>query len=84
MTLEDQDNYRDVVNLCVKKILGLNSDAVQILKETPACNLRVVRRLARDFRYPNPLMFTMETLSREYPISVGTKKARQCNISHHH
>lgn len=66
--------------LCIKKILTARPLAIQMMRETPSCNLDVIRRGARDLRDPNPMQTTMSVLSRKYPISLDANKADKCEV----
>ncbi|KAG8334561.1 hypothetical protein J6590_087353, partial [Homalodisca vitripennis] len=66
--MDTPEGYRDIVNLAVKKILRMNSRALEVLNTTPSCNLDVVRRTARDVRDPNPLATTLEYMSKKYSL----------------
>lgn len=75
MDLEDLNNYRDIVNLVVSNVLRIDKRSMTIMENTPICNLKVIRRSAKDIRDPNPIISVMENNSRKYPISIDSRRA---------
>lgn len=75
-------DYHDVTMLAVRKILKISPQALSVLKNTPSCNLDLVRRTAKDVRDPNPLITTMECMARKYPIAAVSHKLKDLSPPH--
>lgn len=75
--MEANLDFSDVLMNCVRMIIKAPALSISILRDTPACNIDVIRRSAKDIRDPNPLQTTMAHLSRKFPISLNTAKARK-------
>lgn len=78
--MEDHLDFSDNLMNRVRLILKAPALSISILRETPACNIDVIRRSAKDIRDPNPLQNTMAHLSRKYPISLNTAKAKKHHV----
>nr|APG77877.1 polymerase PB2 [Jingshan Fly Virus 1]APG77899.1 PA [Jingshan Fly Virus 1] len=77
--MEDQSNKRILLNLC-QKIIKAKKETVEVLRNQPLCNLKMVQRKAKNIKDPNPLSSMMSTISTKFPISVDVEKARKIEM----
>lgn len=69
-----------------------DKDSINLLKETPACNPKAIRRASKDIKDPNPLTSTTKMIAKKCPISIDKRKAIKfqipkqftCNTSDNH
>lgn len=62
------------MRLC-NNILAAPKKTIEILRNTPLCDTKGVKRASRDVKHPNPLSSTMATMSQKYPITINKERA---------
>nr|BEJ26073.1 polymerase basic 2 [Aedes orthomyxo-like virus 2] len=66
-----------------EKIVTANQGTINILKNTPLCNLKTVQRNAKNLKDPAPLQSMIAVISTKYPLSVDSAKAAKYNLPSH-
>ncbi|URQ09140.1 replicase PB2 [Halyomorpha halys orthomyxo-like virus 1] len=75
----EEDRKKILLRIC-KNIMEADTKAIQIMKDTPLCNLRVINRASRNNKDPNPLSSTMAQINTKFPITVDRFKARAFGV----
>nr|QMP82396.1 polymerase PB2 [Coleopteran orthomyxo-related virus OKIAV158] len=66
----------------IKSINRANPQTIEILRNQPMCNIKLIERSSKNTKDPNPLMTTMSTMSQKYPISIDKTRAEMSKIPH--
>nr|QRW42587.1 MAG: polymerase PB2 [Guadeloupe mosquito quaranja-like virus 1]QRW42588.1 MAG: polymerase PB2 [Guadeloupe mosquito quaranja-like virus 1]QRW42589.1 MAG: polymerase PB2 [Guadeloupe mosquito quaranja-like virus 1]QRW42590.1 MAG: polymerase PB2 [Guadeloupe mosquito quaranja-like virus 1]UGO48656.1 MAG: polymerase PB2 [Palmetto orthomyxo-like virus] len=84
MTSENQGGFDKKGLLALaEKIISANQGTIDILKDTPVCNLKTVQRNAKNLKDPAPLQSMIAVIGTKYPLSVDSAKAAKHGIPLH-
>jgi len=64
----------------IKAINGADARTLQIIRENPLCNARLIERSSKSTKDPNPLSTTLSTITQKYPISIDVRMAQKYNV----
>lgn len=67
----------------VNKIISAKKETIEVLQNNTLCDLKLVERLAKNVRDPDPIRIPMSQMSQKYPITADMDKCKLYNVQLH-
>lgn len=74
--MEKQQNKEALLKIC-RDIVNAPEGVINVLKRTPVCNGRMMKKIAKNTSDPQPLSTMLSTFGKGFPISIDAQEARK-------